>query len=173
MIEIFFLSGGVFVEIDSFIVHKDHGGKPPINDIALIKVAKEINFSIARPIALPKQGEEVEDLTKCLVTGWGRRDPSISTKNEDHLHGVWLPLWSEEHCKLAYDWYNFFHKTLCAGYMEGGRDSCQGDSGGPLQCNNKLIGITSWGDGCAQPNQPGVYTKVSAYRNWILEKTGI
>ena len=166
MIEIFIFSGGVFVGIKTFITHEN----APMRDIALIKVSKEINFKIARPIALPKQGEEVEELTKCLVTGWGRQSPSRNAVT--HLHGVWIPLWSAEQCKKAYA-LMAFDKTICAGYMEGGKDSCQGDSGGPLSCNNKLTGITSWGIGCAKPASPGVYVKVSAYRNWIREKTGI
>ncbi|XP_067635815.1 trypsin eta-like [Eurosta solidaginis] len=59
---------------------------------------------------------------------------------------------------------------LCADYIEGERDSCQGDSGGPLVCNNKLIGITSWGEGCAEPTLPYVYTDVAYWSSWIDSK---
>lgn len=68
-------------------------------------------------------------------------------------------------------------RMICAGLRTGGKDSCQGDSGGPLTMNSsenlQLIGVVSFGSGCARPNSPGVYARVSAVRPWIQLVTGI
>lgn len=77
--------------------------------------------------------------------------------------------------------------VLCAVWLQNFKGKClifpiifpttvtQGDSGGPLVCKHNgiwhLVGITSWGEGCARREYPGVYTKVAEYVDWILEKT--
>ncbi|QQP37822.1 Trypsin-1, partial [Caligus rogercresseyi] len=57
---------------------------------------------------------------------------------------------------------------ICAAAPE--KDSCQGDSGGPLVQGNTLVGIASWGRGCAFAGYPGVYGKVTKFLDWIAEQ---
>jgi trypsin len=92
------------------------------------------------------------------------------------LQKVDVPLVTTDECNKSYK--NQIGDTmLCAGYPNGGKDSCQGDSGGPLVANDVatnqryLIGVVSWGQGCARAKYYGVYSKVSAAFDWINTTT--
>ena len=90
-----------------------------------------------------------------------------------------VPIIPRETCRQK-DWYSVAvnEHMICAGFEEGKVDACQGDSGGPLVLLNdatgrfELIGIVSWGSGCAKPKNPGVYTDVWDYIDWIKEVVG-
>lgn len=107
--------------------------------------------------------------TDLLATGWGQTesDPAFPI----HLEQVKLPLVSRKNCNDA-DSYNgaITRNMICAGFDKGGKDTCQADSGGPLAKRRQLVGITSFGDGCADPNLFGVYTRVSRFRDWVLNQ---
>jgi len=62
---------------------------------------------------------------------------------------------------------------ICAAVPGGGKDACQGDSGGPLVVNGTLVGIVSWGIGCAEADYPGVYSNVAPLGSFITEQTGL
>ena len=86
---------------------------------------------------------------------------------------VEVPFVSTDDCNQSYNGngYSITDGMICAG--EKGKDSCQGDSGGPMVANvngtSVLVGVVSWGIGCAQEGYPGVYARVANYIDWIEE----
>jgi secreted trypsin-like serine protease len=132
-------------------------------DIAVLTVRGQLDY---RPAKLPDSGDVglYAKGTQATVLGWGRI--ADGGARSDYLRSAEVPVVSDSECRTDYDVYD--QKTMvCAGYTEGGIDACQGDSGGPLVVGDTLIGIVSFGDGCAKANRPGVYTRVSTYANDI------
>ncbi|XP_077158273.1 plasma kallikrein [Paroedura picta] len=165
-----------FFKVQEIIVHPEYVISEEGYDIALMKLDRPMHFSdLQQPLCLPasEDTEENTRYTNCWVTGWGYTQER--GEMEDVLQKVNIPLITSAECQLQYRDFRIHNKMVCAGYREGGKDACKGDSGGPLQCKHKeawyLVGITSWGEGCARPEHPGVYTKVSEFVEWILEKT--
>lgn len=169
------VNGGSVHSVQQVIRHKDYGSNSqgiPLNDIALLRVSKPFKFDrTRRAIALYAGNSESLVNKYGMITGWGRTKVGGLPTN---LRKVDVPLISKQRCSNAY------HSVggipvgqLCAGFMAGGKDSCQGDSGGPFNVNGQLVGIVSWGLGCAEPNYPGVYTDVSYYRQWIKQNSGV
>merc|ERR550539_275828 len=158
------------------IVHPKYNFFTYENDLALVKTERRVRFADnIIPICLPGNDDLLIGEFG-TVAGWGRLSeggvlPSI-------LQHVSVPILSNEKCK------NMFLKAgrhevipeifMCAGYENGKMDSCQGDSGGPLVVRGRdgrwfLAGIISWGIGCAEPNLPGVCTRISKFRGWMLQ----
>lgn len=142
-------------------------------DFSLLELATSLMFSDKiQPIALPTQDEQVDDNSLCFVSGWGNTKNAQETR--DKLRAAYVPSVNQNECQKTYDRFgDITDRMICAGYKKGGKDACQGDSGGPLVSNNKLIGVVSWGYMCAQPDYPGVYSRVASVRSWIDENTGI
>lgn len=166
--------GGQVHRVDSIVRHENfstNGHGVPLNDVALLKLFIPIVFGkTRRPIKLfdaSQVSATIEPGTKAVITGWGR----TSTGTTDRLQSVVIPIIDRKLCSDAYRQYGGLPEgQICAAYYgKGGKDSCQGDSGGPLVIDGKLAGIVSWGNGCAFPYYPGVYTEVAHFRSWIDE----
>lgn len=80
-----------------------------------------------------------------------------------------MPVISREQCRKEYGAELVTDTMFCAGLSAGGMDSCSGDSGGPIidKAAGTLIGLVSWGQGCAEPDYAGVYTRVGALVDWV------
>lgn len=131
-----------------------------------------------QPACLPQNEKYPIDRNVPVWTaGWGKTNVigSVSKK----LNNIQVKLYDSAACSYIslYHGIKDWSSYLCAGELEGGKDSCQGDSGGPLFIKENfgikqkfvLIGITSFGIGCAEPGLAGVYTKVGPYLSWIKE----
>ena len=86
-----------------------------------------------------------------------------------NLQKVDVPIVSRATCRSNYGTSAITDNMFCAGLTAGGKDSCQGDSGGPIvnTSTRVLIGLVSWGEGCAAAGKPGVYTRVAAVLSFI------
>ncbi|MEA1879160.1 MAG: trypsin-like serine protease [Campylobacterota bacterium] len=148
--------------VKRFIVHPEYNSTTLDNDIALIELQN--NVTNIAPIVYDTSYTLAVD-TPTEVAGWG----NMSTTSEvfpTSLMEALVPIVDLDTCNTHYEG-NITSNMFCAGYFDGTKDSCQGDSGGPLVVNNSLVGIVSWGAGCAEENFPGVYTKVQNYDDWI------
>lgn len=153
----------------SIRVHENYDSKTFANDIALLKMDNSLDLSTAkvRQISLPTAGSILNAGTTCIVSGWGTTYAGGTVS--DVLRKVAVPVVSNNDCDSMYGAGSILPSMMCAGFVAGGADSCQGDSGGPLVMLNPsvLVGVVSWGNGCAYPGYPGVYTRVSSFVNWI------
>uniref|UniRef100_A0A4W6E966 Serine protease 56 n=1 Tax=Lates calcarifer TaxID=8187 RepID=A0A4W6E966_LATCA len=159
------------LKVNRIIPHPKFNPKTFNNDIALVELTSPVILSEhVTPVCLPS-GMEPPTGSPCLVAGWGslyEDGPSADVVMEAKV-----PLLPQSTCKSALGKELVTNTMLCAGYLSGGIDSCQGDSGGPLIYQDRisgrfqLYGITSWGDGCGEKGKPGVYTRVSAFSDWI------
>ncbi|MBH1938620.1 serine protease [Streptomyces sp. AV19] len=137
-------------------------------DIGVVTLAQPLPAT--HVIGMAQRGETVYGAnTPAVVYGWG--DTVGNGAYSETLHGSPVLVLADELCEQAYPGgvEGAFTRVsmLCAGWPEGGRDACQGDSGGPLVAGGRLVGIVSWGSGCAQPGRPGVYTRISAVSEMV------
>jgi secreted trypsin-like serine protease len=100
------------------------------------------------------------------IAGWGGAREGGAQQR--YLLKATVPFVSDATCESNYSGRINPTDQICAGYAAGGVDTCQGDSGGPMFRRDAAnawiqVGIVSWGDGCARPNKPGVYSEVSTF----------
>jgi hypothetical protein len=167
---------GTAYDVSEVIVHENYNNETLLNDIALLRIADQINFVNAEPIRIVNSDDVAENAivpgVMSWVTGWGYSslDPNIIPNS---LQKVQLPIVSNAQASTV--WRDIPASVLMAGYLNGNKDACNGDSGGPMVVpvlgEYKLAGIVSWGS--SDCDTYGAYTRVSDFEGWITEKTGI
>ncbi|KAL1423037.1 hypothetical protein MTO96_021427 [Rhipicephalus appendiculatus] len=152
------------------------------NDIGLLKLDSPVDIAGSEgyigTVCLPPKGFKIKG--DIVIAGWGTTREGGYTS--DVLQAVSVPTVGDGTCYYRYFsfWSLFiggnihYDSMFCAGERRGGKDSCQGDSGGPavqyVDGQAMLVGIVSWGEGCARAGKPGVYTEVSYFIDWIREQ---
>ncbi|KAH8372909.1 hypothetical protein KR009_007885, partial [Drosophila setifemur] len=151
--------------VREFVIHPNYRTINNDYDAAFLILDGEFTFSDSiQPIRLAEKRPDHN--SSVIVTGWGTTTEGGYISNI--LQEVSLNVFENTECKKAY-YFLLTSRMLCAGVSGGGKDACQGDSGGPLVCDNELVGIVSWGTGCARENYPGVYCSVPDVRSWLVE----
>uniref|UniRef100_A0A1A9WKQ0 Peptidase S1 domain-containing protein n=1 Tax=Glossina brevipalpis TaxID=37001 RepID=A0A1A9WKQ0_9MUSC len=164
---------GITRQVARTIIHPNYDPTRVVNDLALLRLDSPVPMTDkVRPVCLPYSNQNFEGKTG-IAAGWGLIKQGGVTSN--YLQEVSLPIITNQECRNTRYKNKIQDVMICAGNVkQGGKDACQGDSGGPLIVNEgryKLAGLVSFGFGCAQPNAPGVYTRVSKFVDWIQTNT--
>jgi len=165
------INDGEFTRVDVANINEDPDYDFPDGDFSILTLSKPVTFSSSvRPVCLPSDTTKTYAGELATVTGWGTL--SSGGSQPDVLMEVDVTVTTNDFCKGVYGSdINDLH--ICA--MDAGKDSCQGDSGGPLivQENGRwtLVGVVSFGSGCARPGVPGVYARVTQRFDWIKDNT--
>eukprot|EP00092_Neocalanus_flemingeri_P017447 GFUD01018873.1.p1 GENE.GFUD01018873.1~~GFUD01018873.1.p1 ORF type:complete len:621 (+),score=132.83 GFUD01018873.1:14-1876(+) len=159
------------VQVARKLEHPNYNRNTNAFDFCLLQLSSRVIFRReVQPVCLPSLGTPIADGSIATVTGWGTLQSGGSRPAK--LHEVNVTTMTNAECtddSTAYNPSDITAQMICA--ADGGKDSCQGDSGGPLSVTvaaaEVLIGVVSWGFGCAAATAPGVYARVESVIEWI------
>ncbi|MCP3804364.1 serine protease [Allokutzneria sp. A3M-2-11 16] len=158
---------GVLAKVTKIWQHPNYRSVTQGDDVAVMTLDQNLPYKTL-PLATAADSGLYAEGTMAKTLGWG--DTTGSGTYSDTLNQVDVPVTSDQTCSTAYGTDYRKAAMVCAGYPNGGKDSCQADSGGPLVAGGKLIGVVSWGEGCALAGKPGVYARVSSYVDLIKQQ---
>ncbi|HEX9992875.1 MAG TPA: serine protease [Acidimicrobiales bacterium] len=167
---------GELIRAKTITVHPNYNSRRSTFDVAVIHLMTPSTQGTPGRLIRPTQTSLWEPGDLAWVTGWGATSEGGS--GSPVLLEAQVPIVSDADCADAYGTDLVPEHHLCAGFLgQGGVDTCQGDSGGPMMVPNArgklfIVGLTSWGFGCARPNFPGVYSEVATYLTWIHQQLG-
>jgi len=160
------------VRVCSIANHPNYNSQTVDYDFAVLTLCEEVTFTTdISPACLPASSSTNYDSRQAVVSGWGTLSSGGSTPTV--LHEVTINTMSNSQCtgsSTDYSSSDITARMLCA--SASGKDACQGDSGGPLVTRESggyytVIGVVSWGFGCADARAPGVYSRVTNQLGWI------
>uniref|UniRef100_A0A669DCG0 Zgc:100868 n=2 Tax=Oreochromis niloticus TaxID=8128 RepID=A0A669DCG0_ORENI len=158
--------------VTQIIIHPNYNSKTNDNDICLLRLESPVTFtSYISPVCLAASNSTFYSGVNSWVSGWGNTGEGVSLPFPQNLMEVEVPVVGNRQCNCDNGVGTITDNMICAGLSAGGKDSCQGDSGGPMVSKQSgrwiQAGVVSFGEGCARPNFPGVYARVSQYQTWI------
>lgn len=144
----------------------------PDLDVALIQLEQPVTDRT--PIKV-NNNPNINPGVNTEAIGWGRLSENGSLTSI--LQEVVLPVVGNDKCSSLYSDKFQPNNHMCAGYDQGQKDACQGDSGGPLiimwdendLSTQFLVGVTSWGIGCARQGKYGVWVRTSTIIPWLTQ----
>jgi secreted trypsin-like serine protease len=157
-------SAGAEVPVAGVWIHPQYSFDENMQDVAVLTLQTAQDPRAVLPMVGQDETAPYAPGTAAQVYGWG--DTSGRATYANIMHGVQVPIVADSVCARDYpggpDGAFDARGMVCAGEAQGGRDACQGDSGGPLVVGGRLVGLVSWGTGCAEASHPGVYTRLAA-----------
>ncbi|MFF0431764.1 serine protease [Streptomyces sp. NPDC004327] len=165
------LDGTTNYPVEKYVVHPQYSMFVEYNnDVAVLKLATPLTFKPGSvgPVSWPPSSGQPPYGQILSIAGWGLLSEGGSAPNDLYTTNVMVLRNDEEGCSNYSREGRLSDTMFCAGYPDGHTDACQGDSGGALVNRyNELVGIASWGQGCALPGRAGVYTNVNKLYSWI------
>jgi len=174
------------IEVERVIDHPDYTGYPEYDyDFSILILKEPVTWrKEVKPICLPQKNGTAYEGVKAIVTGWGATNftdegidyTDVGVDPSRVLMETEVTTMSNENCTTdtRYNTSEITTNMICA--FKLGTDSCLEDMGGPLTTvesesplHYSLIGVVSWGKGCARPDAPGIYARVTAQLQWIKE----
>lgn len=160
--------GGELVGISAFRKHKRFNPDNNDFDVAVIKLDTPVSASSKiRYVKLSKKAPTTG--TTAIATGWGYKCFVTCPTSPKILQKVKLNIIDTAKCSSSEYHYGAYIKESMFCAAAENKDACEGDSGGPLVIGNHLVGIISWGMGCALPKYPGVFCSIPTVAKWIQE----
>ncbi|XP_049885878.1 trypsin, alkaline C-like [Pectinophora gossypiella] len=171
-------TGGQVINVLREINHPSYGVASTYDgDINLVELVSPLSWNpVIQPGSIISQGFVFPDNTPVVHAGWGaisQGGPTSPVLLDVTIYTINQELCTQRYADLR-PWPQVVTRNMiCAGILDvGGKDACQGDSGGPLyyidNYHNILVGVVSWGHGCANETYPGISTAVSPYTDWIV-----